>query len=318
MVIRDGLVLSVTADGTAPAGARVWDCAGLTIYPAFVDAHVAVSVEPPDRLTAHWNANMLADRSALDAADLDPELTAELRSAGFAVAALAPDDGIFRGSADVVLLDELRDGEVREPIKRTAYHAIGFEPRTSQDRYPKSQMGAIALIRQTLSDVEWHHRLCSRAAAPSRPPLETSRRTLHPCCSTQPTNSRPCAPRKSRPKRGRAAIILGSGREFRRLDAVRRAGIPIVTPLTFPAAPRVASLREREQVTLRQLLTWEHAPTNPRRLLDAGIRVALTTSKLESRAQFHPRLRQAMLFGLDHDRALAALTTTPGDSARPR
>ena len=37
VVVRDGVIVSVGAGDEPPAGARVWDCEGLTIYAGFVD-----------------------------------------------------------------------------------------------------------------------------------------------------------------------------------------------------------------------------------------------------------------------------------------
>ncbi|MDX1579885.1 MAG: hypothetical protein R3266_15485, partial [Gemmatimonadota bacterium] len=37
IVIRDGLIRSVEANGQAPDGARVWDLSGHTVYPGFID-----------------------------------------------------------------------------------------------------------------------------------------------------------------------------------------------------------------------------------------------------------------------------------------
>ena len=39
VVIRNGLIQDVGRNVQAPAGARVWDMTGLTVYPGFIDAH---------------------------------------------------------------------------------------------------------------------------------------------------------------------------------------------------------------------------------------------------------------------------------------
>ena len=39
VLIRDGLIVEVGADVKVPAEARVWDLAGKTIYPGFIDAY---------------------------------------------------------------------------------------------------------------------------------------------------------------------------------------------------------------------------------------------------------------------------------------
>ena len=110
---------------------------------------------------------------------------------------------------------------------------------------------------------------------------------------------------------GRSAIILGSGTEFQRLHAIAAQAIPMVVPLAFREKPRVDSVGEQESVDLGDLMTWEQAPTNPRRLDAAGLTVALTTSKARDRAKFLESLREAIKHGLTEDHALAMVTTNP-------
>src|SRR5690606_29871847 len=73
----------------------------------------------------------------------------------------------------------------------------------------------------------------------------------------------------------------------------------------------VETVRAAEAVELRQMMTWEQAPTNPARLHRAGVEIALTTDRLERRATFFANLRRAIAHGLAPDDALAALTTVP-------
>src|SRR6201989_927711 len=57
VLIRDGIIVEVGADVKVPAEARVWDLAGKTIYPGFIDAYSRVDLpdtlkpEPPRTVT---------------------------------------------------------------------------------------------------------------------------------------------------------------------------------------------------------------------------------------------------------------------------
>lgn len=68
IVIRNGLIQSVQAGGTPPAGARVWDLSGYTVYPGFIDAHAELGRDsvPPggDVGPTHWNPQVRAWFSA--------------------------------------------------------------------------------------------------------------------------------------------------------------------------------------------------------------------------------------------------------------
>ncbi|HZW10930.1 MAG TPA: amidohydrolase family protein [Phycisphaerales bacterium] len=329
--IRDGKIWSVV-DMTAarfapPPGAQVHDLAGMHVYAGFIDAHLPIAAPLPDRDApgAHWNASVTPERSALDATRV-PESDAErLRKLGFAAAAIAPEGGIFAGRAAVVSLAEppADASEGRSPVyEPDVYQALSFSTRGPENRgefsgYPNSEMGAIALIRQTLLDAEWERRLRSRGRVS--------------CLSfLDPDHSPPLVFRAGDELEGlragkiarefeRPFAIVGSGYEFRRLDAVAGNGAgdvaPIyIVPLTYPETPDVFTIGAADSVGLRELMTWEQAPTNVRRLDDAGVFVCLTAGGLRRGEDFKDNLEKAIeVGGLEPERALAMLTTHPAE-----
>ncbi|MDX2149044.1 MAG: amidohydrolase family protein [Planctomycetota bacterium] len=116
------------------------------------------------------------------------------------------------------------------------------------------------------------------------------------------------------------ALIIGSGTEYQRLAAIRerlssrgtgQTPIALVLPLAFPRAPDVSSVGKAEGVELRDLMAWEQAPTNPRRVVEAGLDAALTTSRLPRGQKFEDNLARALSAGLEPEQALAMLTTIP-------
>lgn len=330
ILCRDGLITGLLApdpgpDATPntdddlppriPLGPRVFDCTGLTIYAAFIDPYVEVDSPAPQGNPAHlhWNAKVTPQRSALDGPGL-PAATAEsLRKIGFATAAIAPKGGIFRGSSALVSLAKAPDdpSAPKPPVyTRDLYQSVAFELGGG---YPGSEMGAIALIRQTLSDAAWQS-----ARRPAFPEPPNALDALGAGASTPPlllfnTDDELQALRayKIAVEFSRPAMILGSGTEFRRLEAIRKDNLPFLLPLNFPRTPDASSLAKQDSLELRDMMTWEQAPTNPRRLAAAGIPFALTTAKLRDRGEFLKNLRTAIQHGLTPDQALAALTTTP-------
>src|SRR6185436_1435014 len=47
VVVRDGLIVAVGANVTAPADARVIEGAGLTVYPGIIDANTTLAIPRP-------------------------------------------------------------------------------------------------------------------------------------------------------------------------------------------------------------------------------------------------------------------------------
>lgn len=328
VVLRDGLITEILESGAAtPPGASVHDGSGLWVYAGLIEPYLAVDAPKlaADAPGAHWNANVQAQRSPLEGAGVPAEVRRELRALGFAAAAVSPPDGLFRGSGAVVLLDDPAAAEdVRQlPVVRDrVYHSLSFT--APEGGYPGSLMGCIALIRQTLHDADWYAR--SRtvyAAHPERlEPLPTNRalEALGDGGAGSPpllfdTSDELDALRAVALARefGRPCILLGSGREYARLAALAEEKVPVLVPLTFPEPPAVDSFAGAETVSLRELMQWEQAPTNPRRLVQAGVKVALTTARLEKRTDFRDHLRQALRHGLLERQALAMLTTQPAE-----
>ena len=101
-------------------------------------------------------------RNALDGALIEASDRKELRAQGYAVAAAAPSGGILKGTSSVVLLDEPTATKPARVLRSHAYAVASLQ--TNRGGYPNSEMGAIALLRQSLSDGDWYER-CQRAVA---------------------------------------------------------------------------------------------------------------------------------------------------------
>ncbi|MCC6782534.1 MAG: amidohydrolase family protein [Planctomycetes bacterium] len=308
IVLRDGLIVSVEKNAPAPAGARVHELRGRTVHAAWIDAHVPVDAPRPvdGSPGAHWHPAVLPQREASDGEGLPAALADELRALGFGAAALFPRDGIVRGRGAVVTLETPRDGARRRILRGTPIQALAFE--TQSGAYPSSRMGAVAMLRQTLLDA-------ADARRPERSPGLALARLAEPTqflFATHDELELLVAMRTMAELMPQArTLFLGSGVEFRRLDAIAKQRPWLVLPLAIAKAPAVSTPDAREQVALRQLLTWEQAPTNAARLRAAGVSIALTSDRLDERREFMRALREAIAHGLSQDDALAALTTEP-------
>ena len=179
IVIRDGLIQSVGRGTDAPAGARVWDLDGLTVYPGFIDAHADLEMdavpEGGDIGPTHWNPQVRAWFSTTRNLADDEDRRSALRSQGFGTALVVPKEGLFRGTASVVGLGDegVRDRVLRPDIAQ----AIGFQRSFELGgSYPNSAMGTIALMKQTLMDADWYMRAWEAYEASGRAflPPETS------------------------------------------------------------------------------------------------------------------------------------------------
>jgi imidazolonepropionase-like amidohydrolase len=333
LVIRAGVIEAVGPDVQVPADARVWDVAGRTVYPGFIDAYADVGMrlqmteaERDERRGAvYWNPQVRAFVDALGEFSADDEDRATaLRSQGFAVAMTVPRLGMFRGQTAVV---SLGGGTVAERVIRpgVAQSLTYGRDNNVGGGYPTSAMGAVAFVRQTLHDADWHARAHTTFArspqALSRPETSAPLAALGAALrGEQPllveTRSEEELLRAldlGREFGGIRLWLRGSGGEYRVLERLGGMTAPLILPLDFPRAPDVARPEQALNLSLAQLRHWHQAPANAARLAAAGVRFALTTDGLADRSAFLPNLRTAVERGLAPDVALAALTTVPAE-----
>ena len=334
LVVRDGEIGAAGIDAPIPADAVVRDLEGKTIYPGFIDLYSHYGIERKKALEAvykdgarHWNPAVRPELRAAQLFQPDEKAAAGYRKAGFTAALTFPEPGIFTGSAALVLLaDTTAAGAV---LADELAQGLSFEkgegfPGRGAEGYPASLMGHISLIRQTLLDARWYGRAWQAynrsPAGQSAPEKNLSLAALAPFADGKSpfllkTANELGLLRASRLEKefGISVWALGSGTEYRRLEAVKSTGLKLILPLDFPEPPEVSAPAEERETSLRELKYWDMAPENPTRLSKAGIQFTLSASGLSKPEEFLDRLRRAVKRGLPADRALAALTTIPAD-----
>ena len=347
LVARDGVIAAVGAKVRPPKDATIVDLAGYTIYPGFVDAAVEMgpgpsgagpargvdpfdgspgpSVPPPPRVTQganYWSRYVtpeLAMAEALGPDSLGGVNARRLRTQGVTAIVAVPSKGVIKGTSAVLALsDEGFAQALLEP--RAALH-VSFEspvPAGVED-YPSSRMGAYALARQAFYDADWQKRALA-AAKDGAPPIEALAsltaldgwvKGTAPVVIDAHDEFDPLRADRFGKEFGLPVVIRGSGLEYQRLRELKATGRAVIVPLLFPRPPLVETFELSVNNSLQQLQHWDLAPENAGRLAAAGIRIALTSDRLEDKREFLAAVRKAVERGLTEDAALAALTTTP-------
>lgn len=286
----------------------------------------------PARGADYWNTMMVAENNAAELFSPDAKATEKLRGQGFTSALIVPQRGIIKGKSAVVNLGEGKTNEVL--IRSGVAHHIQLAAEFGREGYPNSLMGIIALIRQALYDADWYNKAQAQYSS-VRSPSDTT-----PSLQRPETNEGLAALREVLPASGTGVnktpvvietndeldvfrtnkiaqefglnlIVRGSGKEYRRLEAVKGTQRSVILPINFPELPSVQTPEEALQVSLEALRDWDEAPENPKRLQEAGVPFAFTTTTLKDPGTFLAQVRKAVERGLSADAALAALTTTP-------
>ncbi|CAH1000639.1 Adenine deaminase [Neolewinella maritima] len=325
LVIRNGKVVSVQASGALPQGAVEVALTGKHIYPSFIEAYGTYGMPAVETSRGSWNSPPQLEsetegayawnqalRPETDAAALFTvnEKTAKaLREAGFGTVSTHHSDGISRGSAAVVTLAEDRENEVL--LERRVAHHLSFDKGSSQQNYPNSRMGAMALLRQTYLDADWYGKqrrdetnlsLDAWAELQELPQVFAVDDWQDALRADQLGD-----------EFGKQYVIKGGGDEYQRLDALKTTGATFILPLTFPKTYDVSDPYAADLISIAQLRHWERAPGNVAAVAEAGIPFVLTADGLEKPTDLHDAMRKAVKAGADSKLVFAALTTGPAE-----
>ncbi|MCK5127047.1 MAG: amidohydrolase family protein [candidate division Zixibacteria bacterium] len=336
LIIKDGKVLEIGTGIKIPDGITIIDLAGKSIYPAFIEPFgdygiidhrdkkqnkYGKPVYTADRIGGNaWNEAIHAEINWSRFFKPDNETSNELLSQGFAISQSAKQDGIFRGRSCVVLLG---DGLPNDLILNSqSAHFISFSKGKSVQDYPSSLMGSIALIRQTLFDIEWYnqaHTAYKYNPAQKMPEFNSAIEALSNISTDRIIiDAGVKSPGLLRAKSlldefGLTASVIASGREYCHINDVKEFASKLILPLDFPEMPEINTFADELDVTLAQLRHWESAPSNAMVLEQNDVKFSFTTYRLKKKETFLTNLRKAVKRGLSEETALASLTITPAE-----
>lgn len=345
IIVRDERIVQVGKNLPIPQGADVQNLRGAWVYAGFIEPYADVAAlrgqsqdakrpsweedenpNTPEPQGAHyWNQAVRPERRATDALRISDDVAKDWQKLGYGAAIAASHDGIFSGSGSTVLL---RGGTASSTVLGdNIYQVLSFSKGSSKTPYPSSQMGSIALIRQSFLDADWYAKAhaAARRITTNRPPeVNLSLEALHAAVDAKTPFVTECYDEHDivrwnliAKEAGISIVHAGTGREFRRLSTIAGAKPEMmIIPLTFPEVPDVRDAISAHEVGLTELMNWYWAADNPRLLDSVGIRFAFTSNGLKDRSALLSRIRECVRRGLRTDVALAALTTEPATIAR--
>jgi imidazolonepropionase-like amidohydrolase len=352
VVVRDGLIAEVGEAVTPPAGAFVFDGAGMTVYPGLIDAISGWGIPEtstpaasaggsgrgggqPPALQIPQQAQTQAPRaqgpedrpqtqSWVRAADLvrptDRRLDAA-RTAGFTTAVTFPKQGIIAGHGAVVNLGGERAGDMVVHPSAGLYLALpsgGRGEGGGGGGFPSSLFGVMAYLRQVWIDAGWYREAQARyqrgAAGAKRPPYDRALEgVLDAPRSLLPATTAVQIDRMARFAKELATPMILYGVH----DGYRTAEL-----LKSAGLPVIVSLRwpvrardadPEDEETLRTLELRTNAPSTPAALVKAGVPFAFSADGVESPREALRAVKKAIDAGLTKEQALRALTLSAAE-----
>ncbi len=306
---------------SVPNGAVEIDLSGKVILPAFVELYSAIGIPKakasnatlPQMKTSkdgafYWNESIHPEVDANELYVANEKENAALIEKGFGFALTHQNDGIARGTGAFVSLN----GE--NPILKgnTTNSFFSFSKGVSKQSYPSSQMGSIALLRQTFYDADWYA-VNSNEKNVSLDALKEQRKGNAFFASREKWEL--MRAQKIATEFDFNFIYLGSGNEYQIVDEIAQTKSTVVVPMNFPKAYDVKNPYISRQIPLSDLKHWEMAPANAFVLASNGTPICLSSFGSKKSKEFWANVRRAIQFGLTEEQALEALTTTPAKIA---
>lgn len=325
LLVKGQTIQSVGTGIAVPKGYVVIDLKGKFIYPSLIDPFTSYGLPEATRTAAggfgggrqsifvstkkgsyNWNEAIRPETEARTIFAIDNKKADELRKAGFGSVNVINRDGIARGTSAAVTLSDERENNVMLKDQTAANYS--FNKGTSQNDYPSSLMGSIALLRQTYYDTQWY----VKQKEEYNISLDNfgKQQNLPQIFEVDGWQNVLRADKIAR-EFGKQYIIKSIGDEYQRIDAVKATGASLIIPLNFVKAYDVEDPAEARNVTLAQMKGWEMAPSNAAMLEKAGIKFSLTSFGLENMKDFWTNIRTAIENGLTEKQALLALTEVP-------
>ncbi|MFC4723533.1 amidohydrolase family protein [Geojedonia litorea] len=323
LLIKDGKVVASGASVTIPKNSNIIDVSGKSIYPSFIDMYSDFGVEKPKRQPGggrsaqydasrtgyYWNDHVMPENSATEKFSYDSKKAKDLLNAGFGVVNSHIQDGIVRGTGVLVALNAEDGNETRIIDPHSAQYLSFSKSVTSNQSYPSSVMGSMALLRQLYIDADWYAKGNSKTRDLSLEALNKNKSLIQIFEGGSRANV--LRADKVGDAYGIQYVILAGGDEYERIGEIKATNAALILPINFPDAYDVDNAFLTAQLSLSDMRAWNQKPSNPKVLADNNVRFALTTHDLKSAKEFKANLMKAISYGLSKEKALEALTTIP-------
>ncbi|MDO7170586.1 amidohydrolase family protein [Mariniflexile sp. AS56] len=322
LLIKDGKIVASGTTVTIPKNAIIINGDGKSIYPSFIDIYSDFGVEKPKRESSgrsaqydpsrtgyYWNDHVMPENNAIEKFKYDSKTATDLLKAGFGVVNTHIQDGIVRGTGALVALNN-ENGNAYRIIDQNSGQYLSFSKSlTSNQSYPGSTMGSIALLKQLYIDADWYAKGQIKTKDLSLEALNKNKNLVQFFEAENRANI--LRADKIGDAYGIQYVMLGGGDEYERIKEIKETNAKIILPLNFPDAYDVEDAFLASTLSLSDMRAWNQKPSNPKILAENNITFAFTTRDLKSPKEFKENILKAIKAGLSKEKALEALTTNP-------
>jgi imidazolonepropionase-like amidohydrolase len=326
IVIANGKIAAVGANASAPAGAKVIDGKGLSVYPGMMDADTEIGLTEIGSVAGSVDTNEIGDNNANIHVDValrpDSSHIAVTRVNGITTALTAPRGGLIAGQSAIVNLDGWtpREMVLKSPVAMHINWPGGGGGRGFGGEFGAQQRSATEARREQERQIESLKKILrdatayadakdARAKDPSLPKqnVDLKLEALIPVVRGQ----MPVVINVNLERDIKAAvafvgemkvkaIISGGAEAYRVADQLKAKNIPVIVGPVL-------------RVPVREDDPYDAAFTNAGLLSKAGVKIAFQTNDSAYSRNLPYHAGMAAAFGLPKDEALKAVTIYPAE-----
>lgn len=321
LLIEGDKIIAAGQKVDIPTHARIIDCNGRHIYPSFIETSSNYGMPGPQapprsgpqygpqrKGAYYWNDAIKPDMRSGALFQPDDDKAGQLRQYGFGLALAHLHDGIARGTGSVVSLGNARDENLL--LRPDATQHFSLLKGVSNQEYPSSLTGTIALLRQFFYDAKWYAAMNGKAETDLSLQAYLQHKQLPLVMKVTDKLDIGRVLRIAK-EFGLQFIISGNGDEYQYTEVLQQNQVKLILPIHFPLPYAIGDPLEADRIDLEDLRHWEMAPANPAILEQKGVHFCLTAEGLKQPGEFFRNLRKALQHGLSEAQMLRALTTEP-------
>lgn len=325
IIIRDGLIQAVGEDVQIPVDAEIFDGSNLTAYPGMIDALGQYLLKFPEEkydpgkfMSGEFtekDRGITPELCAFDHINLTRATLDKNHSFGITTVHLLPQRGVFTGQGSVFSLSSSNESQAL--LLKDGFLGIGYSP-SSFMVYPNSLMGAVALIKQELSDAVYYdmkqQRWEKEKSGIPRPVYNKKYEIL----SDYATGKKPVIFYCRNQHDIKRALFIASefrlkylicdlnNEAFRVIPELKDARAKVICTLNFK--PPVTSLYANRSREEKEWAEKELYVKNAVKLAEAGIPFAFSSLETDDPKSFMEGIQKVIANGLPQEKALEALT----------
>lgn len=260
LVIKEGKIIASGAKVKIPSNAVVFNLKGKYIYPSFIDLKSNYGLPKVEKRkntntpqyvainngTLYWNDAIHPQYQAVDNWMMDDEKAEEIRKLGFGVVLTHQMNGIMQGTGTLVSLNSKTESDFILKTKAAAFY--GFGKGNSNQRYPSSLMGSIALYRQAIYDAQWYTTSGKSKVNYSLQAIEDQNKL--PQIFDAGDYQSVLRVNELEKEFGNPIITVSGGDAYKRIDEIKQNKSGLIIPMDFPKPYDVSNPLDEQNITL--------------------------------------------------------------------